>query len=538
MTCAGGVTGGGLPGGTGGNILIRFFIAALAIALAASPAQARWRVASSENFAIYADDSASDLERFAGMLEKFHSSLELLTGIESLAPSPSNRVTVYVVGSQRDIRRLANGSRTIAGFYSARAGGSSAFVQDLRFSGRETDFSTIVLLHEYAHHFVISNQRFAMPRWLSEGSAEFFASARFLRDGRMEVGRPAYHRAGELFYADEVSIEELLDDSLYAERDSNRYDAFYGRAWLLYHYLAFGTSGTERQGQLGEYTRLIAGGTPATEAAERVFGDFSRLDDELDDYLKQRRMQMMVLEPAMIPAAPVQVSELSDGMDAVLPLMIESRSGVTREEALELLPDVREVAAEYPADAGVLSALAEAEFDAGNNAEAIAAADRAIALDANSVNAYVQKGYAMFRVAEEADDRAAAYEAAMQPFGALNRLENDHPLPLMYYYRSFVMRGAEPTTLARDALEQASGLAPFDHSLSMTLAMMKASVGEIAASQRLLRTLANNPHGGQLAADAGSYLIRLRDAEEGEPVFLGGGAVPVELDVGEAGAVS
>ncbi|MFB0612844.1 DUF1570 domain-containing protein [Aurantiacibacter poecillastricola] len=513
--------------------MIRLIIAALVIALAATPAQARWRMATSENFVIYANDSAEDLQRFGYLLEQFHSSLELLTNTQSPAPSPSNRVTVYVVGSQYAVRRLADAGNSVGGFYLPRAAGSSAFVQNLRFSSRETDFSTIVLLHEYAHHFIISNQRFAMPRWLSEGAAEFFASARFPADGGVEIGRPAQHRAYDLFAADEVSIEELLDDRLYAERTSRRYDAFYGRAWLLYHYLAIGTRQmeTQRAGQLGEYTRLIASGTPAMDAARQVFGDLDRLDDELDDYLDERRMNMIVLQPEMVPAAPVHVHELSDGMDEVLPLKIRSRRGVNREEALELVPEIRQVAEEYPSDPGVLSALAEAEYDAGNDDAAIAAADRAIALDPLTVNAYVQKGYALFRKAKEADDRNAAYEAAMAPFSALNRMENDHPVPLIHYYHSFGFRGEPATDLAREALEQASALAPFDRGLAMNVAMMRASTGEIEGARRLLRTLASHPHGGDLAEQADGFLKELDNAVEGDPVFLGMATVPVELDV-------
>ena len=35
-------------------------------------------------------------------------------------------------------------------------------------------------------------------------------------------------------------------------------------------------------------------------------------------------------------------------VDSILPLQIESQRGVTREQAIELLEDVRKVAAKYP----------------------------------------------------------------------------------------------------------------------------------------------------------------------------------------------
>lgn len=496
--------------------MIRFIAAVILFAMTAVPAHARWRQATSENFVIYADDSAKDLERFATMLERFHSSLEFLTGLKTIPPSPSSRLTVYVVGGERAVRRLAGDSDYIAGFYIPRASGSVAFVQDIRITNREPDFSMIVLLHEYAHHFFTSNQRFAAPRWQSEGSAEFFASARFDKDGTIEIGRPANHRAGELFYGEQVSIRELLDHDLYAARKNKGYDSFYGRAWLLYHYLTFSDT---RVGQLAEYSRLTANGKPPLESAEEVFGDLDALDEELDDYLDQKRINMLVLQPEMISPAKVEVHELSDGMDDILPLQIRSKRGVTREEALKLLPEIREVATEYPDDAGVLAALAEAEVDAGNNAEAIAAADHAIAVDPSTKNAYVQKGYALFRMAAKAKPEAVddAYKLAMEPFSALNHLENDHPLPLIYYYRSFAERGKEPSELARQALEKAASIAPFDQALAMNLAIMLASQGRIADARLHLVPVAGNPHGGELAQAASAYLARMASADENEP---------------------
>ena len=81
-----------------------------------------------------------------------------------------------------------------------------AFVPDVRPSTGELEWSMTILLHEYAHHFLISSSRYAMPRWMDEGSAEFFASARFPRDGEVHIGRPAYHRSAELAFAPEVPL--------------------------------------------------------------------------------------------------------------------------------------------------------------------------------------------------------------------------------------------------------------------------------------------------------------------------------------------
>ena len=488
---------------------------ALALAMLAGPVRAEWHEAQSENFVIYADDRAEDIQRFGEMLERYHAAMELLTGREVSPPSPSSRVTIYVVGSEREFEKLGLGEN-VAGFYIPRAGGSVAFVPNIKVRSGETDFSLIVLMHEYAHHFLISGSRHAMPRWLSEGAAEFFASAKFPSDGSVEIGRPAYHRAAELTYAADVSVEELLDHKLYEEQRGKTLDAFYGRAWALYHYLSFDE---ERRGQLPAYWKSVTAGTSSREAALSVFGDLEELEDDLDSYLRRRRILSYDLPADWLTIGSVGVRQVSEGMAEVLPLVIRSKRGVDDKTAAELLSEVQAVAARFPNDARVLAALAEAEYDAGNDAAAIAAADRAIAADPTVKNAYVQKGYALFRIAPDAADRDVAYTAAMVPFTALNKLENDHPLPLIYFYRSYAERGEAPSDHARHALERASMLAPFDKGLAMQVAMMQAREGRIDWARETLQPIAADPHGGDLAGTAQVYLQQLESAVPGEPWY-------------------
>jgi hypothetical protein len=159
----------------------KWFIA-LAALLAAGTARAEWLEASSPHFVVYADDSERDIRRFSEQLERYHDAMAVITDQRGAPPSPSNRVTVFVVKSEREMQRLS-GSKMIAGFYIPRAGGSVAFVPRVGASGIELDYSMIVLLHEYAHHFIISNSNFPLPRWLGEGAAEFFSAASFRADG-------------------------------------------------------------------------------------------------------------------------------------------------------------------------------------------------------------------------------------------------------------------------------------------------------------------------------------------------------------------
>ena len=487
---------------------------------AATPAMAAWHKAESERFVIYSDSSERDVRTFAERLERYHVAMTIVTGFKPPVPSPSNRVTVYAVGSGRDLRKLyGDKSSSVAGFYIPRAGGSVAFVPNVKMGTRETDFTMIVLMHEYAHHFWISSTSHAFPRWMVEGSAEFFASVKFEKDGGLDIGLPANHRIGDLNYAEKLSIREILDYDRIAGTNGLRNDGFYGQAWLLFHYVMFNE---ERLPQYSQYARAYMRGTPSLQAAEEAFGDLDQLEKELKAYQRSRRIPAMRLTADVLPIGAISVVELSDGMDEMMDVIVQSRRGVTREEALELLPEARKIAAKYPDDAGVLTALAEAEYDAGNDAEAIAAADKAIALDPMRTNAYVQKGFALFRIAKDAegDGLDNAFANAMSPFEKLNAIEADHPMPLIYNYRSFVERGVPPDENARAGLLRASQLAPFDQDLRLNAAMMLISNTQNSDARLMLRPLAASPHGGGSSSRAKSLLALLERTPDGTRLDL------------------
>ena len=487
-------------------------LAALLLALATmGQARAEWMQASSPHFVIYADSSASAIQRFSQELERYHSAMAKVTNRDMPPPSPSNRVTIYVVGSEAEVRRLyGENARNVGGFYVARAGGSLAVVPRIGGGGREPDFATITLLHEYAHHFMLSSAAFGIPRWYSEGGAEFFASSSFGSDGGVTMGKPAGHRAAELAFAPDVTATQLLDPASYRPKPGVGRDAFYGKSWLLFHYLTFEPA---RRGQMQAYLRGLTAGKSQKDAAAEAFGDFRRLEGELERYWQRPRMLAFILPGAMIQPGATTLRKLELGEAAVMPLVIRSRRGVTPEQAMALLPEVRAVAARFPADAAVLSALAEAENDAGNPGEAVAAADRALAIDRNQVNAYIQKGLALFGQANQSAD-PALMRRARQPFLALNRIENDHPAPLLFNY--LTQRGAadKMPESAVLGLERASQLAPFDLNLRMMVAQRQIADGLKEAARQNLLPVAYNPHGGPLASEAQRLLGQLGGALE------------------------
>jgi Flp pilus assembly protein TadD len=485
-------------------------IAAFALGLP-GVARAEWMESSSPHFVVYADESEQDIREFSEQLERYNSAMAIVTGVQDVAPSPSNRLTVYVVSNMRDVQRLLGGgsaTRYIGGFYLPRADGPLAFVPKVRTSDKEIDQSMTILLHEYAHHFLISNSTFPSPAWMAEGAAEFFSSARFGADGSVTLGLPDAMRYPELAYATDVSVEELLDPALYEKKKRQPgTDSFYGKSWALYHYLVFEPS---RRGQLQRYLQLLAAGKSSREAGLTAFGDFRQLERELDAYLRRPKLLSMVLKPQAIHIGRIDVRPLRPGEAAMMPVRMRSRRGVTPEQAKEVVADARAVAAQYKSDPAVLTALSEAEFDAGNDKEAIAASDAALALDPKQVRAYVEKGYALFDEAEKTDgDKAAAYTAALAPFLALNKLENDNPLPLIYYYRSFAERGVKPPEQAVKGLRRAAELAPYDLDLRLNLAEYEIGVRDYVEARNNLVPIAYDPHPDPMAAAARKLIERI-----------------------------
>ena len=303
----------------------------------------------------------------------------------------------------------------------------------------------------------------------------------------------------------------MLDTSDAGKRRKGGYDSFYGKSWLLFHYLTFTK---ERRGQLDRYFQRMREGRSSIEAGTEAFGDLQKLEQELDGYKRRPAILSLKLPADRLETGDVTVRRLRTGEAAAMPVQIRSRRGVDGKLAAAILPEARALAAKYPEDPAVLAVLAEAEHDAGNDAEAIAAADAAIARDPALVNAYIQKGKAMFRQAAKAPDPAVAFAAARQPFLQLNRLENDHPLPLIYFYLSFQLQEKPPSENALTGLRRAAQLAPFDEQLRLMLAAEQVRRRQSAEARVNLQAVAYSPHGGKLASAAQRVLDRMTSQPE------------------------
>lgn len=491
-------------------------LAAVATILLPAAARADWFEASSPHFVIYGDvPNGKVLERFVTNLERFHGAMAMVTGVTPEPVSRSNRVTIYGVGSQQAVRKLYGEramTKYVLGFYLPRAGRTVAFVPDI--TGDNDGMVSLpfkTLLHEYAHHFLISNSARLAPRWMDEGAAEFFSTANFSAAGQVGVGRPNPKRLREIVDARDVTVTDLLDPESYEKRrgKATGYDAFYGKSWLLYHYLNIDSA---RRGQLHAYLQGLAAGKASRVAADAAFGNLDTLEREIDAYGRRPKLTGITIRAGVLPVGAVTIRSLRDSEVAVLPIMAQvdrrAEGRTNPADAVATAEQARAVAARFAQDTTVQAVLAEAEFQAGNDAAALAASDRAIAADPQSIRAHAVRLQTLYQLAAKsrAEVDLDTFRAAVV---ALNRLENDHPLPLILYHRSFAIQGKPASAVAVSGLERAVELAPYALGLRMTLAMQHLRDGKMAAARAQLSTVAFSAHQNRVTEAARRLLERL-----------------------------
>ena len=491
---------------------MRRWWAAAALALGIASPAAAWQQASSRHFVVYSDDEPDKVTEFATRLERFDKAMRVMRGMEDPAFSPSQRVRVFAVKDVAALQKLL-GRSDAAGIYMPRLSGPIAFVpRKTNDTGKLALTPQAVLLHEYAHHFMFSSwgdQPF--PAWFVEGFAEFNATMVFEPE-RLLIGAPPLYRAYGLIDDSLVPMRDLLTMSPGDKRlDPNQRQVFYGRAWLLTHYMLLNN---ERRPQLAAYLKALEkGGDP--KAAAALLGDPRKLDRELNNYAR-KTLPILGMNIDKLPIGPVTTRALTPGEEAIMPVVLRSTRGVNPKTAPAVAVAARKVAVDFPDDPAVQVALAEAEYDAGAYAAADAAAMRALAAKPGLREALIYRGMAQSALAEkEHVTDPARWKAVRQWFITANHQDAEDPWPLVAHYQALRTAGGPMSPNAEKGLDYAFSLAPFDSGLAMQVAAMHLRKKEYEAAGPALRRLAYDPHGGALATLAGTTLTAIESKDTG-----------------------
>jgi hypothetical protein len=396
-------------------------------------------------------------------------------------------------------------SSNVAGYYRTDSpAGPFAFVPKSNNAGALSPLS--VLQHEYTHHLMYSNWGdVVFPGWFSEGFAELFATARLGEDGKVVIGAIPAYRVYGLDQMNRYPVEKLVSGYPNYTQPLD-VQIFYGRSWLLTHYMMFDT---QRSKALAAYIGAINEGKPAAEA-NKILGIDSMLDIKLNNYLNRRALPGATFGADQLKIGEVRTRLLTPGEAAVMPMMMRSHNGVDLKQAQEVIAVVRKIAAGFPDDVGAQNELAEAEYDSGNYALCEAAADRVLAVDSKSVHGLIYKGMAQMALLKAAGNTdPAKWTAARRWFLAANKADSLYSYPIQLYYESFRIAKQPATKAAKDGLLFAYQLSPQNMALRLEAARILLDDDRLKAARVALEPIAYNERRGPLADMAKKVIAAL-----------------------------
>jgi Flp pilus assembly protein TadD len=478
---------------------VRRLILLISILFVAAPAHAEWWEARTDHFIIYSQDNEAATRKFATNLERYDNALRSLQSADFKPLSDWQKVTIYRLGDFDTMGRLAH-TTGIGGFYQPallpveftpvrtenRLGSITARRRDSR-----TDIDPqSVLFHEYAHHFMFEYFPTGYPSWYVEAFAETLSTIELKNDGSFHLGNPPQWRTADLFGGMLTSTPQSLLAST-AKPDWEDQYSYYSIGWLMNHYLTFEPS---RKGQLQTYLKLVHEGVPSGDAARKAFGDLDKLANEIRAYKNRGRLYGADVRPANTAPPTVAMRRMSPDEEAILPIRARSKAGVTHSEAGSVASDARGVAQRYPNSLPVLLELYEAEFDAEHLDAAEAAADRALQLKPDSIEALIDKGQVLL----EKGKKDKRYLAQARPFLAqAHDIDPQHPAPLLYNYLTYWYSGQPVPESANIGLERAYLNARHYPGLRLVLArqLLSERKGDLASD--ILLPLALSPHEGK-----------------------------------------
>ena len=457
----------------------RFLTIVLCLVAIAAPARAEWKEARSGNFVVYSESSEAELRKATAKLEKFDFMLRAVSG--STGKDSSVPLKVYLMRNFDAVQDTmgSGGSGGVAGYYVASSRGPISVGTQIDYEATAPGYTRAgglikllggeaVLLHEYAHHFMLQHFPAAYPSWYSEGFAEYYSTTRFLDNDVIEVGHAVPHRYFAFEMNDWLPLNRLLTAKTYADVGEN-IDLLYAQGWLLVHYLGNAAS---RQGQLSNYLEALNRGADYEKAMDLAFGRGAReLDAELRSYSKKGRLNAIRLPFKPIEVGKIAIRSLSPAEDALLESEIALGRGILVREAGAFASKVRRIAARFPNDPHALEILAEAERAAGNQQAASATVAAWLSVDPKNGRAKLfQAQLAIESLGTTRSSDANAWNAARALILDANRLAPNDPMILEAYYDSFVAQGQHPPVGAQNALYRAFQLVPQDEDIRHKLA--------------------------------------------------------------------
>lgn len=455
-----------------------------------STAQAAWWQAKSRHFTVYSEGNDEKLRGFAERLEKFDFLLRRLYNVTD--PEQGSPVLVYLLSNDRKVQKLA-GNPNIGGFYTTSDRTAFAVLGRGDKTGKFDFGAEEILFHEYTHHFMLHHFPAAYPAWYVEGFAEFFSVVKFPKSGAIEFGHVPMARLPGLVLGQPYPVKNLFarDTGGLSLRDGDRY---YGTAWLLTHFYQYNQ--TNRRKEIASYLHDLVRGVPDRSPDSYFAGGLEGLEKDLKAYMG-KRLSASSLKSSEMKIGEIVVSPVDPAQGALVEDELRLTNRAKADELPAIVTAIRATAAKFPDSAYAAALLAEAEWAAEDKDAALADADRAIALDAQSSRGHAVRAQVLLERAHDSD-KAEDWKVALTAIVRANRADTEDPVPLALFYRYHAMRGGKMPDLGYDGLYKAFTLLPQRPDYRFNFVNATAARGDYATASLLLDPIAYSPHGSEM----------------------------------------
>jgi hypothetical protein len=396
--------------------------------------QGRWLRLETANFVVYSAASEARTREEIAAVEGFHA---LLSKIIPRKQPSTLKLPIYMTGNDEDFRDVAPwADRDVMGFvhYSAEQILAVSSLhknverqRDMQKNVRAMDART-VLLHEYAHHYIMANNRVTYPSWYNEGIAEFLSTADFVEDGVL-VGKFTAARATWLANAPWLNITIFLTANP-NELSNEKQGQFYAQAWLAAHYLF---QAPERAEGFDRYITALHDGADPMAAFEPAFGITAQaFDKELRDYKNKPLKFGKVAGITANASIEMKGERLPVAADNLLmPLANVSCARPTR-YAMGSVAAIRNQPRKLEADPFAIRARATAEIWYGDLGEARKLLDRLLVTDTQNAETQHLSGLCDLRAAYRTKD-AALFKKARGAFASAQKIDATRANSLFRY---------------------------------------------------------------------------------------------------------
>jgi tetratricopeptide (TPR) repeat protein len=260
----------------------------------------RWMRVASEGFEVYTSAGEQPARSVLSHLQQGRRVFRDFAPDGGGVPLP---VRVYLFAAESEFRPYRPADSTGAVFQS----GPVRDIIALPYLGRE---SLRVAMHEFVH-LVLSHSAPKLPRWLEEGTAEFYSTLE-VTGARVRVGGVIPAHLAALEFAGWLDAARLAR----VERDSPEYNEtdrvgiFYAESWALTHMLNLAP---DYSGRMPRFIQGLLDGRPPGQAFQAAFGrSMEAALTDLRRYTGQRRFRVVELDPGPhAEEAPVRVERIA-----------------------------------------------------------------------------------------------------------------------------------------------------------------------------------------------------------------------------------